>query len=86
VDLTEFLSQQAEKILQQATRTAVDWGASDVDSEHLLYALADNDVVQAIFERFKLSPEDLKRQAQEVSPRREGAGREGRAARRTTPC
>jgi ATP-dependent Clp protease ATP-binding subunit ClpC len=42
-----------------------------VDSEHLLLALADNDVVQAILNRFKLSVEELKRQVDEMSPRRE---------------
>ncbi len=72
VDLTEYLSLQGEEILQQAARTAVEWGSRDVDSEHLLYALADNDVVQKILERFKLSPQDLKRQVEETSPRREG--------------
>ncbi|ABS27505.1 ATP-dependent Clp protease ATP-binding subunit [Anaeromyxobacter sp. Fw109-5] len=76
VDITEFLSAQGEEILQQAARAAVDRGARDVDSEHLLFALADNDVVQAILSRFKLSPEDLKRQLDEISPRREA--KEGR--------
>ena len=71
VDLGEFLSQQGEEILQQAARTAVEWGSRDVDSEHLLHALADNDVVQAILQRFKLSPQELKRQAEELSPRQE---------------
>jgi ATP-dependent Clp protease ATP-binding subunit ClpC len=71
VDLGEFLSVQGEEILQQAARAAVERGARDVDSEHLLLALADNDVVQAILNRFKLSVEELKRQVDEMSPRRE---------------
>src|SRR5919108_981883 len=71
VDITEYMSDQAEEILQQAARTASEWGSREVDSEHLLYALADNDVVQAILARFKLSPEELKRQVQEISPRRD---------------
>jgi ATP-dependent Clp protease ATP-binding subunit ClpC len=71
VDLGEFLSVQGEEILQQAARAAVERGARDVDSEHLLLALADNDVVQAILTRFKLSVEELKRQVDEMSPRRE---------------
>src|SRR6266851_5739330 len=56
VDITEYMSDQAEEILQQAARTAAEWGAREVDSEHLLFALADNDVVQAILNRFKVSP------------------------------
>ncbi|GEJ59251.1 Clp protease N-terminal domain-containing protein [Anaeromyxobacter diazotrophicus] len=78
VDLADYLSQQGEEILQQAARTAVDWGARDVDSEHLLHVLADNDVVQAVLARFKLSPQDLKRQVEELRPRRQGKAPEGR--------
>src|SRR5216684_4315199 len=74
VDITEYMSDQAEEILQQAARTAAEWGAREVDSEHLLFALADNDVVQAILNRFKVSPEELKRQVREVSPKRERKG------------
>src|SRR6267378_6983041 len=74
VDLTDYMSDQAEEILQAAARTAGEWGAREVDSEHLLFALAENDVVQAILARFKLSPEELKRQVQEISPKRERKG------------
>src|SRR5207248_1158590 len=76
-DVTDYLSSQAEEILQQAARTAGEWGAREVDSEHLLFALADNDVVQAILARFKLSPEDLKRQAREMAPQRQRRGERG---------
>ena len=75
MDLTDYMSDQAEEILQQAARTAAEWGSREVDSEHLLFALADNDVVQAILARFKLSPEELKRQVQEISPRRDRKGK-----------
>jgi ATP-dependent Clp protease ATP-binding subunit ClpC len=71
VDVGELLSKQAEDALQLAARTAAEWGSNEVDSEHVLFALADNDVVQAILARFKLSPEDLKRQVREASPKRE---------------
>jgi len=74
VDITDYMSDQAEEILQQAARTAAEWGAREVDSEHLLFALADNDVVQAILSRFKLSPEELKTQVREISPKRERKG------------
>src|SRR4051812_32207942 len=69
-DVGELLSAQAEEILQQAARAASEWGAREVDSEHVLHALADNDVVQAILGRFKVSPDDLKRQLDELRPRR----------------
>jgi len=55
-DVGDFLSEQAEEILQQAARAASEWGSREVDSEHLLYALADNDVVQAILGASSSSP------------------------------
>src|SRR5438874_11873242 len=77
VDVGEVLSAQAEEILQQAARIAAERGGSEVDSEHLLYALADNDVVQAILSRLKISPKDLKAQIDEMAPPKEGKGAKG---------
>jgi ATP-dependent Clp protease ATP-binding subunit ClpC len=77
MDVGEVLSAQAEEILQQAARIAVERGGREVDSEHLLYALADNDVVQAILSRLKISPKDLKAQIDEMAPPKEGKGAKG---------
>src|SRR3989442_914292 len=68
MDLTDYMSDQAEEILQQAARTAAEWGSRQVHSEHLLFAPPHNDVVQAILARVKLSPQGLKRQGQQHSP------------------
>src|SRR5438105_4910283 len=73
-DVGEVLSAQAEEILQQAARIAVERGGREVDSEHVLYALADNDVVQAILSRLKISPKDLKAQIDEMVPPKERKG------------
>ncbi len=54
------------KELQQR---AAELGKRDVDSEHLLYVLADNDVVQAILKQFKISPEELKDYIDKHAPR-----------------
>ncbi len=78
VDINEYLSEQAQEVLQQAGRHAVESGARNIDSEHLLTALADNDVVQAILQRFNLSPEEMKRQVAEIAPKsKRREGREG---------
>src|SRR5437870_1980753 len=73
-DVGEVLSAQAEEILQRAARIAVERGGREVDSEHVLYALADNDVVQAILSRLKISPKDLKAQIDEMAPPKERKG------------
>jgi ATP-dependent Clp protease ATP-binding subunit ClpC len=78
VDVGEMLSAQAEEILQQAARVAAERGGREVDSEHLLYALADNDVVQAILSRLKISPAALKTEIDELAPPKDRKGkREG---------
>jgi hypothetical protein len=60
IDVGEILSAQAEEILQQAARIAGERGGQEVDSEHLLYALADNDVVQAIIVFHALDREQIR--------------------------
>ncbi len=59
-NIEEYISENTKKIIQQAAETAVKFGRREVDTEHLLYALADSDVVQEIFKQFKLKSEDIK--------------------------
>lgn len=59
-NIEEFISENTKDIIQQAAETAVKFGRREVDTEHLLYALADSDVVQEIFKQFKLKSEDIK--------------------------
>lgn len=70
-DLNSYLSEQTRDLLQEAAQRAVERGRREVDTEHLLYALADNEVVQAILKQFKISPQELKNEID-----REGAGEE----------
>jgi ATP-dependent Clp protease ATP-binding subunit ClpC len=59
-NIEEYISENTKEIIQQAAETAVKFGRREVDTEHLLYALADSDVVQEIFKQFKLKSEDIK--------------------------
>jgi ATP-dependent Clp protease ATP-binding subunit ClpC len=59
-NIEEFISDNTKEIIQKAAETAVKFGRREVDTEHLLYALADSDVVQEIFKQFKLKSEDIK--------------------------
>ncbi|MDK4725481.1 AAA family ATPase [Rhizobium phaseoli] len=60
--LAERLSEQADKILQTAGKKAASLGRREVDTEHLLFALTESEVIQAILATFKISVDDLKRQ------------------------
>ncbi|ADP97455.1 ATP-dependent Clp protease ATP-binding subunit [Marinobacter adhaerens] len=69
IALGDLLSEQSEQILQQAAATAAEWGSQLIDTSHLLYALADNDVVQALLKRYQLSARDLKTQVEQLTPK-----------------
>jgi ATP-dependent Clp protease ATP-binding subunit ClpC len=74
----ERLSDHAVELLQAAARVAAERGRTEVDTEHLLTALLDSDVVKTLLGQFKVSLDDLRRQLDEESPRGEGAAEEAR--------
>lgn len=59
-NLEEYLSDHTKEIIQQAAEAAVQFGRREVDTEHLLYALAGSDVTTEILKQFKLKKDDLK--------------------------
>jgi ATP-dependent Clp protease ATP-binding subunit ClpC len=61
-DISERLSGHAEEILQGAARRAADFGRREVDTEHLLLALTESDVVRTVLDQFKVSLDDLRNQ------------------------
>lgn len=60
VDVGEYFSEQTKELIQEAGRKAVDLNRREVDTEHLLYAIAESDVVAEILRQFKLQAKDLK--------------------------
>ena len=69
VDLQSFLSEAAANALQAAAEKALELGKDEVDTEHLLLALADSEVIHEILREFKLSPQDLRADIEENAPR-----------------
>jgi ATP-dependent Clp protease ATP-binding subunit ClpC len=67
----ERLSEHAQELLQQAAQRAVERGRREVDTEHLLLALTESDVVRTILEQFKVSIDELRRQLEQDAPRGE---------------
>jgi ATP-dependent Clp protease ATP-binding subunit ClpC len=68
-NIEEFISDNTKEIIQRAADIAVKFGRREVDTEHLLYALADSDVIKEIFKQFKLKNEDIKRYINENAPK-----------------
>jgi ATP-dependent Clp protease ATP-binding subunit ClpC len=69
VDLQSFLSENGSAVLQRAAQRAVEYGKRDVDTEHLLLALLDDEVVQELLREVKLDPAELEREVSENAPR-----------------
>jgi ATP-dependent Clp protease ATP-binding subunit ClpC len=62
VDITQLLSDQSRELLQMAARQASEWGSSDLDVEHLLWALAGHEPTRALLERAGADPDRLRSQ------------------------
>lgn len=71
-----LLSDTAKDIIQKAGSVAYDFARKEVDTEHLLYALADNDVVAEILKQYKLKPGDIKGYIDKNAPRGEKSSTE----------
>src|SRR5690606_35791818 len=67
--LASRISEQSEALLQEAARHAAEFGRPEVDTEHLLLALTDADVVKTILGQFKIKVDDLKRQIESEAKR-----------------
>ncbi|MDQ8015532.1 MAG: ATP-dependent Clp protease ATP-binding subunit [Bordetella sp.] len=81
VDLQSFLNQAAMDRLQAAAEKALEFGRDEVDTEHLLHALADHEVVQEILHDLKLDAADLQQQIDENAPRGEYRPADGETPR-----
>ena len=67
--IADRLSEQGNKLLQDAAQKAGEFGRSEVDTEHLLLALTSSDVVKTILEQFKVDVDDLRRQIDKEAKR-----------------
>ncbi|MEH6773249.1 MAG: AAA family ATPase [Cereibacter changlensis] len=59
---TSKISDQAERLLQEAAQHAAAMGRAEVDTEHLLLALTGSEVVRTVLDQFKISVDQLKAQ------------------------
>lgn len=60
IDIDQYLSGHAKELIQEAAQTALQFNRTEMDTEHLLYAISSSDVVKEIFKQFKINPDDLK--------------------------
>jgi ATP-dependent Clp protease ATP-binding subunit ClpC len=62
VDITQLLSEQSRELLSMAARQASEWGSTDLDGEHLLWALAGHEPTRSLLARAGADPDRLRAQ------------------------
>jgi ATP-dependent Clp protease ATP-binding subunit ClpC len=71
VDVTQFFSDATRQLLQRAAQTALEWGSLDLDSDHLLYAALQDDVVRHVLSQVDADPEAIAAQIEEEAEKAE---------------
>ncbi len=69
IDIDSHIAEMTKDVIQQAGQKALEFGRSEVDTEHLLYALMESDVVKQILREFNIKPNDIKSYIDEVAPK-----------------
>ncbi|MCW4045374.1 MAG: AAA family ATPase [Candidatus Bathyarchaeota archaeon] len=60
IDIDQYLSEHTKELIQDAAKFALKLNRKEVDTEHLLYAISNSDVIKEIYKQFKIDPEEIK--------------------------
>jgi ATP-dependent Clp protease ATP-binding subunit ClpC len=71
VDVTQFFSESTRDLLQRAAHTALDWGSLDLDTDHLLHAALEDEVVRHVLRELDADPAAIRAQVEEEADRAE---------------
>ena len=71
VDVTQFFSDATRELLQRAAQTAFEWGSLDLDSDHLLFAALQDNVVRHVLEQVGADPDAIAAQLEEEAEKAE---------------
>jgi ATP-dependent Clp protease ATP-binding subunit ClpC len=69
VDIDQYFSEHTKELIQDAGQAAIKFKRDEVDTEHLLYAIIESDVVKEIFKQFKINPEEIKSYIEANAPK-----------------
>jgi ATP-dependent Clp protease ATP-binding subunit ClpC len=62
IDITQLLTEQAREMVNAAARHAAETGSADLDTEHLLWAMTQDDTARRLLSAAGTDPDDLRRQ------------------------
>ncbi len=65
VDITQFFSDSTSELLQRAAQQAAEWGSLDLNTEHLLWAVLEDEVARRVLAEVDANPDALKAQLEE---------------------
>jgi ATP-dependent Clp protease ATP-binding subunit ClpC len=65
VDITQLFSDTTDELLQRAARQAADWGSTDLNTEHLLHAALEDEVVRRVLGEADADPDQIRAQLEE---------------------
>jgi ATP-dependent Clp protease ATP-binding subunit ClpC len=71
VDVTQFFSDATRRLLQRSAQTALDWGSLDLESDHLLYAALQEDVVRHVLQQVDADADAIAAQLEEEAEKNE---------------
>src|SRR3954454_1214445 len=69
IDITQFLSQQARELVNAAARRAAEMGSPDLDTDHLLWAMTEEEPTRQLIGRAGADPGQLRAELDNL-PRR----------------
>jgi ATP-dependent Clp protease ATP-binding subunit ClpC len=71
VDVTQFFSDATRELLQRAAQTALEWGSLDLDTDHLLYAALQDEVVRHVLQQIDADPDAISAELEEEAEKAE---------------
>ena len=71
VDVTEFFSDATRALLQRAAQKALEWGSLDLDSEHLLWATLQDELVSHVLRQLDANAEAIAREVEDEAAQNE---------------
>jgi ATP-dependent Clp protease ATP-binding subunit ClpC len=71
IDVTQYFSEATRALLRRAAQTALDWGSLDLDTDHLLHAALEDDVVRHLMRALDADPGAIAAQVEEEAERGE---------------
>ncbi|MCW4029762.1 MAG: AAA family ATPase [Candidatus Bathyarchaeota archaeon] len=60
IDIDQYLSEHTKELFQDAAQIALKLKRDEVDTEHLLYAISNSEVVKELYKQFGIKPEDVR--------------------------